>query len=87
MTDRNRAPKPEVHASEPPYGSPEASRQFIAEALEMTRIQADLGVTYALIGDDAGLAYTARRLVAYFKAALGALSDLQASKERGTSHD
>jgi hypothetical protein len=83
MTDRNHTLEPQMHGGEAPYGSPEAYRESIAEHLAMTRIQAELGITYAQIGDDVGLAYTARRLVAYFKAALGDLNDLQESKKRG----
>jgi hypothetical protein len=48
----------------------------------MARIQAELGVTYASIGDDAGLEYAVRRLVAYTRAALGTLNDLRTTKEQ-----
>lgn len=62
------------------HGTPEAFREFIAECLGMARIQAELGGTYAAIGDDAGLEYAVRRLVAYTRAALGTLNDLRADK-------
>jgi hypothetical protein len=48
----------------------------------MARIQAELGVTYASIGDDAGLEYAVRRLVAYTRAALTTLNDLRTTKEQ-----
>ena len=62
------------------HGTPGVLREYIGEALDMARIQADLGVTYATIGDDAGLEYTLRKLVAYTKAALATLNDLRRSK-------
>ncbi|WP_262299708.1 hypothetical protein [Microvirga sesbaniae] len=65
-----------------PHGSPWAYREFIEETLNMARIQAELGVTYASIGDDAGLEYTVRRLVAYTRAALTTLNDLRTTKEQ-----
>ncbi len=63
-------------------GTPWAYREFIEETLSMARIQAELGVTYASIGDDAGLEYAVRRLVAYTRAALGTLNDLRTTKEQ-----
>ncbi|MFC4170487.1 hypothetical protein ACFOYU_00170 [Microvirga sp. GCM10011540] len=65
-----------------PHGTPDAYREFISETLDMARIQAELGVTYASIGDDAGLEYALRRLVAYTRAALGTLNDLRSNKEQ-----
>jgi hypothetical protein len=65
-----------------PHGTPDAYREFIGEMLAMARIQAELGVTYASIGDDAGLEYALRRLVAYTRAALGTLNDLRTTKEQ-----
>ncbi len=65
-----------------PHGTPDAYREFIGETLDMARIQAELGVTYASIGDDAGLEYALRRLVAYTRAALGTLNDLRTTKEQ-----
>lgn len=64
------------------HGTPWAYREFIEETLAMARIQAELGVTYASIGDDAGLEYAVRRLVAYTRAALGTLNDLRVTKEQ-----
>ncbi|HEY8381585.1 MAG TPA: hypothetical protein VIL09_05475 [Microvirga sp.] len=63
------------------HGTPEALRDFIGETLFLARIQADLGVTYAEIGDDIGLEYTTRRLTAYVRAALATLKDLRKDKE------
>ena len=65
-----------------PHGTPDAYREFIGEMLAMACIQADLGVTYAGIHDDAGLEYAVRRLVAYTRAALGTLNDLRTTKEK-----
>jgi hypothetical protein len=65
-----------------PHGTPWALREFIEESLAMARIQAELGATYASIGDDAGLEYAVRRLVAYTRAALGTLNDLRTNKEQ-----
>ncbi len=65
------------------HGTPAAYREFIAESLSMARIQAELGATYAEIGDDAGLEYAIRRMVAYTRAALGTLKDLKTEKHRG----
>ncbi|WP_160310536.1 hypothetical protein [Microvirga vignae] len=65
-----------------PHGTPDACREFIGEMLAMACIQAELGVTYADIRDDAGLEYNVRRLVAYTRAALGTLNDLRTTKEQ-----
>ena len=64
------------------HGTPDAYREFIGETLAMACIQADLGVTYASISDDAGLEYAVRRLVAYTRAALTTLNDLRTTKEQ-----
>jgi hypothetical protein len=71
---------PQHHVS---HGTPEAYREFIAEMLGMARIQAEIGETYAATGDDAGLEYAMRRLVAYTRAALGTLADLKTEKHGG----
>lgn len=63
------------------HGTPQALRDFIGETLFLARIQADLAVTYAEIGDDTGLEYTTRRLTAYVRAALATLKDLRNDKE------
>jgi hypothetical protein len=48
----------------------------------MASLQAELGAFYASIGDDTGLAYAVRRHMAYLKAALGTLEDLETYKSR-----
>lgn len=63
------------------HGSPEAYREFIGEMLAMASIQAQLGETYASIGDDAGLEYAIRRLVAYVRASRDTLLDLKEMKK------
>ena len=64
------------------HGTPAAYREFIEESLAMARIQAELGATYAAIGDDVGLEYATRRLVAYTRAVIGTLGDLKALKQK-----
>jgi hypothetical protein len=65
------------------HGTPDASREFIGEHLSLAALQADLGATYAAVGDDVGLEYAVRRLVAYTRAAIGTLADLKEDKNRG----
>ena len=73
------------------HGTPAAFREFAADALTMASIQAELGRTFAEIGDDVGLEYALRRATAYFRCALGALHDLKEAKaarsSKATSHD
>jgi hypothetical protein len=57
-------------------------REFVGETLAMAQVQAELGAKYASIGDDAGLEYSIRRLVAYTKAAISTLDDLKAEKPK-----
>jgi hypothetical protein len=64
------------------HGTPAAYREFIAENLSLAQIQADLGATYAAIGDDTGLEYATRRLVAYTLAVISTLGDLKALNEK-----
>jgi hypothetical protein len=40
----------------------------------------DLGTTYAELGDDAGLGYTMRKLIAHARAARDTFQDIKASK-------
>ncbi len=47
----------------------------------MARIQAELGAGFAAIGDDVGLGYSVRRLVAQCRFALAVYGDLQAQKQ------
>ncbi len=80
MTDRddNSTPKSDV------YGKTQEDlasfREFIAANLQMACFEADMGVRYASAGDDFGLTYAIRRLVAHIKAAIAIHADLQASK-------
>jgi hypothetical protein len=62
------------------HGTPEAFREFIAENFGLACIQAELAISFAKIGDDAGLEYAARRATAYVKCALGALRDMKQAK-------
>lgn len=65
-----------------PHGTAEALREFIGENTDLARIQAELATVYANVGDDIGLEYAVRRLVAYTRAAVGTLPDLWALKMR-----
>lgn len=62
------------------YGTPEAYRQFIAETLAGAEIHANVARTYAEIGNDAGLAYAIRCLVACTRASVSAMADLKDMK-------
>src|SRR5688572_18392289 len=53
------------------YGTPEAIREYIAEVMWFAGRLADLAQSFAELGDDIGLEYVTRRMVAYLKAALG----------------
>jgi hypothetical protein len=66
------------------HGTPDAYREFIREMLALAQIQAELAVTYARAGDDVGLEYALKRLVAYLRAAVTVFKDLKAMKE--TNH-
>lgn len=63
------------------HGTPAACRALIHAMLALAQVQADLGPTYAAIGDDAGLEYVARGLVAYTRAVIATLIVLKAMKE------
>jgi hypothetical protein len=65
------------------HGTPHALREFIGEHLLLAALQADLGATYAAIGDDAGLEYAVRRLVAYTRVAIATLADLKEDMNEG----
>ena len=64
----------------PPIGSRAELRAFAAEAFGMAQVQAQLGLTYAEIGDDAGLHYAARKLAAYTRAVIATVADLESTK-------
>jgi hypothetical protein len=71
-----------IHPDHVAHGTPAAFREFIGECLAMVRVQAELGETYCGIGDDVGLEYSIRRLVAYTKAVLPTLADLKEMRKR-----
>ena len=64
-----------------PIGTADELREFAAENLQLARIQADLGATYAEIGDDPGLEYATRKLVAHTRAVVATVADLKALKQ------
>jgi hypothetical protein len=58
-------------------------RACIHEAAGLAALQAQMAMAYAELGDDVGLQYALRRLVAYTRSALAMLSDL--NKHRGAA--
>jgi hypothetical protein len=65
------------------HGTPEAYREYVAEMLALARIYADMGATCATIGDDVGLDYAHRKLVAYVRASLSTVADLKDMRKGG----
>jgi hypothetical protein len=63
-----------------PHGTPEALREFIAEHLNMACIHASHAVSYAEIGNDAGLEFAIRNAALYFRAAIDTMKQLKAEK-------
>ncbi len=51
-------------------------RADIQEAMGMAGIYAGMAQDFAAVADDAGLAYTLRRFMAYTRAAIGSFNDL-----------
>lgn len=69
-----------------PLGTPDAYREYIGEMTSLAKIQADLATAYAAIGDDTGLRYAVSHLVAYTRAAVATLADLQEMKDGRRAH-
>jgi hypothetical protein len=69
-----------------PHGTPDAYREYIGEMTSLAKVQAELATTYAAIGDDTGLRYAVSHLVAYTRAAVATLADLQDMKQNGGQH-
>jgi hypothetical protein len=61
-----------------PHGGPEMLRARIREAAGRAALQAQMAMDYAELGDDVGLQYALRCLVAYTRSALATLSNLNA---------
>jgi hypothetical protein len=68
--------------SSAPIGSRQELREVALESLGMAAIQAQLGAQYAHIGDDAGLQYAVRKLVAYTRLAIGVVGDLKSAESK-----
>ena len=66
-------------------GTPAAYREYIAGALASAEFHANLGVRYAEIGDDAGMDYSIRCVVAYTRAAVSTWSDHKVMKAEQAS--
>ena len=58
------------------HGGPEMLREFIAEHLQLAAMHCQLGIGHAEVGDDLGLAYSVRRLSAYFNVVVATTADL-----------
>jgi hypothetical protein len=80
MTNFGKNRKPEANFGDAPHVSQDAYREFIGHNLAMACFEADMWFRYASAGDDFGLTYTIRRLVAHTKAAIAIHADLQASR-------
>ncbi|GJD47239.1 hypothetical protein AFCDBAGC_5132 [Methylobacterium cerastii] len=66
------------------YGSLDAYREFIAETLAGAEIHARIGQSYVEAGNDAGLEYSVRCLIANVRAAASILAELKKSKAEQT---
>ena len=62
------------------YGSLDAYREFIAETLAGAEIHARIGQSYVEAGNDAGLEYSVRCMIANVRAAASILAELKKSK-------
>lgn len=62
------------------YGSLDAYRAFIAETLAGAEIHARIGQSYVEAGDDAGLKYSVRCLIANVRVAASILAELKKAK-------
>ncbi len=69
------------------HGTADADREFIFDALENAQIQAGLGMTFASIRDDVGLAHAMRGLITYVRAAAATLQDLRDRNDAGGDHE
>jgi hypothetical protein len=63
-----------------PAGSLDELREFAGESLGIAQVHAQLGASYAAIGDDKGLEYSILRLVACARAAFETLVDIKEKK-------
>lgn len=60
-----------------PHGTREAAREFIAEMAAGAGNHARVSLTYAQMGNDAGLLYAARCLNAYIRALQAGIEELE----------
>jgi hypothetical protein len=63
-------------ASEVAHGTPEMLREAIAEQLWLVGCNCENAIRYVELGDDAGLAYSVRRIVACTHAIVATTADL-----------
>jgi hypothetical protein len=62
------------------HGTPDAFREFIHEMAGLAALQAKLAMTYAELGDDAGLEYAIRHWMAYTRSAIATMANLKVMK-------
>jgi hypothetical protein len=63
-----------------PYGTPDLYREQIGEAAWSIGLYAEQIQRYCTLGDDAGLEYSTRCLIAHARFAAGILADLKSMK-------
>jgi len=67
------------------HGDSSALKEFAGECAWLLGVQTELMVRFLETGDSAGLEYAVRRGVAYMRALVETMADLQALKNRGAS--
>ena len=65
----------------PIRGPLEAPPEYLAEVFSLARIYAEQAQSYVEIGDDVGLRYATRKLIAYVKAAADTLREMPGTGE------
>jgi hypothetical protein len=60
----------------PPNGDPETLRAILAEQLWFIGVNAEIGIRYTETGDDTGLAYSIRRIIASTRLIVATGADL-----------
>jgi hypothetical protein len=71
------------------HGGPEMLREVVIEHLQLVALHAHLGIGHAEAGDDLGLSYSVRRLVAYVRVVVTTAADLAERRqpEGGRRHE
>jgi hypothetical protein len=63
-----------------PAGSPDELREYAAEMLGMAVLQCEVGQRYAELRDDAGLNEATRKLIAYVRALVETVKDINGAR-------